>query len=600
MPSNAKNRIKKAIRKSAIRNHIPPNLGGKPREEPSNLKVIKSKLSKNSLTELSLGFEEVDFYNKRDVQSLIKVIREQFWQRVIVDKASPLKTIKIGWRLPKFAVGPVLQQVIPMLLQEPIRVTSIQLILNAWAPEDCLRKIVSWHTLEVLDLRSVSVRCPLLPPLSTTTTVSSQHSHGCLHHNIKNRHGSSPASTANGTGGGYVDTSTFAMLNVGGDDTTSTIHTGTTNSTSMSSFANANSSSSSHHHYHNHHNHHTSPTLSASSVATATASTGSSLSSINSGFWTEERNIICMVPYMSTNIQTLKLVDCGIHQGHIPELCQHLRRRRHLQYLSLRQNRNLDGDFTPLFQLPYVRVIDLSLCDLDRHDGDEIKRALANAQTICSASSISGKESTTATTSTIGQKQQRRLQLQKLILAGNYRLSASVPALVEVAADRLVELDCSFCDVQGKLQNQVFTTLAETNGCTLRSFYMQGTRIVEMKGLVNCIKNNSSLRRLVIDHPREPFPIQTSGVEQIAKALEWNYYLQDLKVDTLKRLPTRVQKDMDFWLTLNQCGRAAVLDETEINKPWAIILAEAAKKDDDPTLLYWLLKHGSASFCASA
>lgn len=505
--------------KSAIRDHIPPALGGKTREDPKNLQLIKAKLAKNSLTELRLVFEEVDFYSKRDVLSLITVIKEQFSNRLTVDKASPLKTIKIGWRLPNFAVGPVLQQVIPLLLQEPVRVTHIQLILNAWVPEDCLRRIVSWHTLESLDLRSVKVRRPkeaAVPP-------------GKYNHNSV----------------GFIDPFTIAMSSYGDESLGS----------SSSSYA---------------------PSSHPGSQSTT------------SNMWTEEFNICCMVPYMAGNIQTLKLVDCGINRGHIPELCKFLRRRRALENLSLRQNRSLDGGFDHLFQLPFVKVLDLSLCDLGAEDGYQIKHALATSNDVRAA----GQH----------QHKQQQLRLQKLCLAGNYRLSEAVPELVKMSATRLQELDCSFCDVQGRQQEKVFHILANAPNCKLLSFHMQGTRINEVDGLVECVRCNTSLRRLVVNHPREPFPIQTSGMEKLSKALKWNYCIQNLKVDTLKRTPTSIKAEMDFWLNLNQCGRAALLRKIEkdgtCGKPWAVILAEAARKDD-ANLIYWLLKHGSATFHAS-
>jgi hypothetical protein len=256
---------------------------------------------------------------------------------------------------------------------------------------------------------------------------------------------------------------------------------------------------------------------------------------------------------------------------------------------------------------------------LDAHNGNEIKRALSRAWTVCGTAPSAAtnaavvvanaggtqNESTGVVAllqphpqqqSSRGQKQQQRqIHLRKLCLNGNYRLFDAIPGLVEASSDRLVELDCSFCDVQGKLQTNVFRALAESPGCTLQCFRMQGARIVNIKNLLNCINNNKSLRRLILDHPREPFPISHPQMEQISDALEFNFHLQDLKVDTLARVPKRIQKKIDFWLTLNQCGRASILNETTNSQAWSVSLSEAAKKDD-PNILFWLLKHGSASF----
>mmetsp|Transcript_19578 Transcript_19578/g.47251 ORF Transcript_19578/g.47251 Transcript_19578/m.47251 type:complete len:616 (+) Transcript_19578:344-2191(+) len=599
----------------SLRNHIPSNLGGKRKKnkkqnkhidkEPTNLQSIKAKLSQNSLTELKLGFEEVDFYSKRDVQSLIKVIKEQFWQRVIVDKASPLQSIKIGWRLPNFAIGPVLQQVIPLLLQDPIRVTSVQLILNAWVPDECLKRIISWHALTELDLRSVKVRCPLQEQQQQQQQQGQCRNHRNStnrHHQHHHRH-----HKAGVVADGYIDASTFAWLS---DDTTASASSMIVPSGGTALGKSSSSSCA------------TGPTtamanmcaslplaLPTSPISSNHSPSGNNNNNNNSGsgLWTEERNITSLVPYMSANIERLKLMDCGIDERHIPDLCYHVRRRRCLQFLSLRQNRKLNGGFSDLFELPYVHVLDLSLCDLDAHDGYEIKRTLCQTKTACSGSSSNSsgsgkkmeeKEPTTSNRAEQHQQHRRETQLRKLCLAGNYRLSDAIPGLVDVSSERLVELDCSHCDVQGKLQTKVFQVLAEAPGCTLQCFRMSGTRIGNIKELLHCIKTNTSLRRLVLDHPREPFPISNPDMELIADALEWNYHLQELKVDTFGRVPERVQKKMDFWLTLNQCGRGAILNESTEIVPLSISLSEAANKDDR-NILFWLLKHGSASFCAS-
>ena len=82
-----------------------------------NLKAIKKKLEQNSLVELRLGFEEGEFRSKRDVQSLVQVIEQKFHHQLSLHKYSCLRSISIGWRLPNFALGPVLQSVIPSLLK---------------------------------------------------------------------------------------------------------------------------------------------------------------------------------------------------------------------------------------------------------------------------------------------------------------------------------------------------------------------------------------------------------------------------------------------------------------------------------------------------
>lgn len=321
-----------------------------------NLQAIKHKLEQNSLVELRLGFEEGEFRSKRDVQSLIQVIEEKFHHQLSLHKYSCLKSICIGWRLPNFALGPVLQSVIPALLQEPVRITHLQLILNdnPPIPEGCLRRILSWHSLESLDLRSIT-----LSVLSTTSsrvqlTPPKQQ----------------PAARRN-----------LLLKN----------QLRTHNSKSKK------------------------------------------VDSEESNTW-KQTNIINILPHISSSIKTLKLMACGINKHHIPKLCEYIRRRLYgLKKLSLRQNFTLDGGYRDLFSLRGIRSLDLSLCDLDENDGYCIGRAIEKYE---------------------------NEDLEQLSLAGNYRLSASVPDIIRAGAVKLSHMDCSFCGVNNKTQEEVFDILA--------------------------------------------------------------------------------------------------------------------------------------------
>jgi hypothetical protein len=116
-------------------------------------------------------------------------------------------------------------------------------------------------------------------------------------------------------------------------------------------------------------------------------------------------------------------------------------------------------------------------------------------------------------------------------VAGNYRMALAIPELVQVSVSQLVELDCSFCDLQNKSQKQVFELLASTPQCTIRSLRMQGTRINDTEVLVQCIQHNRSLEQVILDHPRESFPIEADGLGEMLEALQHNYRLQFLQVD---------------------------------------------------------------------
>jgi hypothetical protein len=479
--------------------------------EPQNLQVIKAKLAQNALVELRLGFDEVEFYSKRDVQSLIHVLEEQFLYRLSLDKHSCLKSISIGWKLPSFAVGPIFQRVIPLLLQEPIRITHIQLALrNTPIPESCLKRIVSWSTLECLDLRSIRVmrlialseRAPATstPASSPRASLSSQSSHIHFHSN-----GNTAEPSPNGHG------CVFHLQD-------------------------------------------------------------------SPHSWKSD-NIVKIVPYVSLSVKTLKLIDCGLRSHHVAELCEVIRRKMYgLQELSLRLNRDLDGGFGQLFSLPCIKALDLSLCDLGPHDGIPIARAMEK-HLQCS----------TGTT-----ERSKNHHLERLCLAGNYRMSETIPDVVLAAACRLVELDCSFCDVQSKLQRRVFTILATTPNTTLKSFSMQGTRINRVNELLECIRDNTTLRRLILDHPREPFPLTLSAMEGILETMKMNYSLCTLRLDTYNC--DGVWRDMEFWFELNRCGRRVLLQSNEQNtSAWSTILAAAAE-NDNKHVLFWLLKHGSLMF----
>jgi hypothetical protein len=188
--------------------------------------------------------------------------------------------------------------------------------------------------------------------------------------------------------------------------------------------------------------------------------------------------------------------------------------------------------------------------------------------------------------------------LQRVSVAGNYRMALAIPELVQVSVSRLVELDCSFCDVQNKFQKQVFELLALTPQCTIRSLRMQGTRINDTEALVQCIRHNRSLEQVILDQPREPFPIEADGLREMLEALQHNYLLRVLRVDY--KVPDQtIILDMQFWLQLNQCGRSILLQDNHGSqcrpKSWLTVLRRAALLED-VDIMFWVLKHGAGHF----
>jgi hypothetical protein len=257
-----------------------------------------------------------------------------------------------------------------------------------------------------------------------------------------------------------------------------------------------------------------------------------------------------------------------------------------------------------LLALPCIRSLDLSLCDLDPHDGYWICRAIEQ-HCPCAAAAVTPATATNKDENNHINNNGKNIRktssssrtnhhLQRLSLAGNYRMSEAIPKLVRLAALRLIELDCSFCDVQGKRQHEVFNILATTPHCTLKSFIMRGTRVNDVTELVNCLRCNISLRQLILDHPREPFPISFSAMERVLEAVKLNYSICVLRLDTYRC--EGILQDMEFWLELNRCGRQILLQENDQRtKSWSTVLGEAAR-NDDVNVLYWILKHGSVMF----
>jgi len=476
-----------------------------------NLRVIKTKLEQNSLVELRLGFEDGEFRSARDVQSLIQVIEEKFHHQLSLHKHSCLKHVSIGWRLPKFALGPILQSVVPALLQEPVKITHIQLILNdnPPIPKECLERILSWHSLASIDLRHITLRVLAAKPSGEQLKSPEQldmHRNHLLKGQRKQQFGNTRANNI--------------KSKVGVEESKN---------------------------------------------------------------WKQE-NIVNILPHISSSIKTLKLISCGINKYHIPKLCEFIQRRMHrLQKLSLRQNFTLDGGYHSLLSLRGIKCLDLSLCDLDESDGYCIVLALEKFE---------------------------NKKLEQLCLAGNYRLSSSISEIIRAGADKLSHVDCSFCGVNKKTQKEIFDILAEESSslllplsplsncktCTIQSLRMQGVILNDVEGLVKCIRNNSFLRSLIIDHPHEIRSISLEDMRKIVAALRSNYSLEILKIDFTPTQYPDSFSDFEFWLKLNRCGRRALLLQKDGEvKSWLAIIAKAAKSNDH-NILYWLLKHGSFTF----
>jgi len=137
---------------------VAPHRSGSMDITPRPLDIIATKLTQNSLSEFKIGFEDGEFHSTSDVQRLIHIIQDKYFRRLAADKASCLRSIRIGWKLPKFAIGPVLEQIIPMLLQYPANVELLQLNLNSWVQPPVVERLISWYTLKTVELGSLRIQ----------------------------------------------------------------------------------------------------------------------------------------------------------------------------------------------------------------------------------------------------------------------------------------------------------------------------------------------------------------------------------------------------------------------------------------------------------
>jgi len=240
-----------------------------------------------------------------------------------------------------------------------------------------------------------------------------------------------------------------------------------------------------------------------------------------------------------------------------------------LKELSLRQNFTLDGGYLDLLALPCIKSLDLSLCDLEVTDGYLVSSGILKRE---------------------------NKNLERLSLAGNYRLSNAIPVIVRSAASLLHEVDCSFCGVNSGSQREVFDILAESPDCTIQIFRMQGIMIGDIQGLVHCVHKNSSLRHLIVDNPHSADSISLEGADQIRKAIKSNYSMKTLSFNVIPSQSfEEISKEIEFWLELNRCGRRALLQSNKNDRLWSIILSRGAMSNDC-NILFWLLKHGAMNF----
>jgi hypothetical protein len=471
---------------------VPPTRNSSPGEPQRRLQHIQRQLSQNSLSEFRIGFENDEFRSRKDVESLIHVIEDKYLQRLSLDKFSFLESIQIGWKLPNFALGPVLQQIIPMLLQHPGTVRHLQLTIHSRAPLPTIQRLISWPTLETLDLGSLSIQACAV---------------------------NTPGRQRRGTNG------------VCGRGSLSPRH--------------------------------------RSASPTSTIKTDSS--SDDDGKRLGDYSVLHALPYISSSIKTLKLAGCELTADQMIDTIRILRTKRNLKSLSLRNNRCLvmNGWLDDLLdELPFLKALDVSICDLGPVDGMNLANSL-RAHSDC--------------------------RLERLNIAGNYRLDESIPEIVDACISAgLSEVECSHCDISNEIQESIFELMATRQPCPLRSLKMQGARISSSSGLVRCIEQNKSLERLILNHPRDPFEVSAQNLELFLAAIRNNYYLCSFQIDLPWNYDKKVQKELEHWLTLNRCGRSILVEDPRRNWPTVIAAIDGLRDID---ALHWILRRGVEQFC---
>jgi hypothetical protein len=284
----------------------------------------------------------------------------------------------------------------------------------------------------------------------------------------------------------------------------------------------------------------------------------------------EDDSVLNALPYISLSIKTLKLVDCDLKVDHLADMICILRKKHNLRCLSLRNNRYLyiDGWVNDLFEkLPFLKALDLSICDLDPVDGLNLATSLSHPDA----------------------------RLESLNISGNVRLDNSIPDIVHACiVSGVRELECSYCNISSsEVQETIFEILANKKPCSLRSLTMRGTRMASISALIRCIEQNESLERLLLNHPREPGEVSSQNLELILAAVRNNYYLCDLQIDLPWRSENSVLKELNYWLTLNRCGRSILVNDSRRN--WLKVIT-AVDRWGDIDALHWILRSGAEQF----
>ena len=331
-------------------------------------------------------------------------------------------------------------------------------------------------------------------------------------------------------------------------------------------------------------------------------------------------------PYV---LSELRLVDCDLKDHDIQHLAKSL---LPTSVISIRGNRCVTGQgVATLIQAQRVVSLDCSLCNLHAGDFQLV------AQALLSSSGHSPRK--TATSSSNG------LQLQELILRGNYRMELTgLQALLEVAPYVIESLDLSYCDWSEDMTLYLFQTLRDmghqalvhkaaaplspsnkyhptTTTMALRHLQVQGCRMRATRAteyLVQILQQNQPpLQSLAVHDDRNDRKyLSPTQLQAIAHAMQTNYELQDLHVDYFKnRTEQQLWKEIQFWQVLNRAGRRILVSSTsssssssnptittslekQYREDWQawIHLLQVAHSQPGLDSLYWVVQHSAERF----
>lgn len=284
-------------------------------------------------------------------------------------------------------------------------------------------------------------------------------------------------------------------------------------------------------------------------------------------------------------MKSLCLVDCQLTDEKVICLADFLHIRGGLSKLSLRSNRLLTGrGLRIICQAPVMRSLDISLCDLDTEDAQEIAQGIAT----------------------------RPWPVGKLLLDGNYRIGTMGLLCLtrQKVCQKIVSLSMNYCDNKDYQAVLVLNALASLKpDTTLQRIALHGSMAgndVVVVALEKLLSQSNCLRSIQLNDPQSPKPMKPNQLRRVLSGLRENYEIEELCIDSLRYAPEEnaIWKEIDFFLRLNTAGRRVVKPEKPLRvypgfpaptqDDWFQVLEKAGQ--DDLTVLFWIVRQSAYNF----